>query len=64
MFEVSGATDTSYNGVYEVSPFNVTWAQDKDVYEKKNAGKFMFWKDGGWAIGSNLNTGVVNYAGT
>ena len=65
VFEVSGATDTSFNGEYEVSPVTVPWAQDKDVYEKKiTGGKFMFWKDGEWALGTNLNTGAVNYAGT
>ena len=65
-FEVAGASDASFNGEYEISPFNVTGASvDEAVYEKKNGGgKFIFWKNGGWALGSNKNTGVVNYRGS
>ena len=65
VFEVSGATDTSLNGKYEVTPFNVTGASvDKEVYEKTlGGGKFMFFKNGGWALGSNKDTGDISYAG-
>ena len=65
VFEVSGATDTSLNGIYEVTPFNVTGASlDKEVYEKKlGGGKYLFFKNGGWALGSDKDTGEINYAG-
>ena len=65
-FEVSGATDTSFDGEYEVSPLTVFGAsEDEDVYEKKNGGgKFIFWKNGVWNLGSNKDTGVINYSGT
>jgi len=64
-FEVAGASDASFNGEYEVSPLNVTGAsQNEAVYEKKNGGgKFIFWKNAGWALGSNKTTGVVDYRG-
>ena len=65
VFEVSGATDTSFNGKYEVTPFNVTGASaDKEVYEKiLGGGKYMFFKNGIWALGSNKDTGEISYAG-
>ena len=65
-FEVVGASDASFNGKYEVSPLNVTGAsQNEAVYEKKNGGgKFIFWKNAGWALGSNKTTGVVDYRGS
>ena len=63
MFEVTGATDISFNGKYEVSPFTVTGAlEDEAVYEKKNGGgKFIFKNNSGWFLGSQ--TGIVNYSG-
>ena len=65
VFEVSGASDTSFNGKYEITPFNVTGAlADKEVYEKTlGGGKYMFYKNGNWALGSNKDTGEISYAG-
>jgi len=65
VFEVSGASDTSLNGKYEITPFNVTGASvDKEVYEKTlGGGKYMFYKNGNWALGSNKDTGEISYAG-
>merc|ERR1711983_609356 len=56
-FEVTEATDTSFDGVYEVSPLDVLGAsEDEPVYEKKNGGgKFLFRKDGVWNLGSRLH---------
>lgn len=64
-FEVTEAADTSFDGVYEVSPLDVLGAsEDEPVYEKKNGGgKFLFRKDGVWNLGSNNNTGAINYSG-
>jgi len=64
-FEVIRATDTSFDGEYEVSPLTVFGASEDDaVYEKKNGGgKFLFKKNGVWNLGSNNGTGAINYSG-
>ena len=63
VFEVTGATNTTFNGEYEVSPFTVTGAlEDEVAYENKNRnGTFIFKNNAGWAIGSR--DGDINYSG-
>ena len=63
VFEVTGASDSSFNGEYEVSPFHVAGAlEDETVYEKINGdGKFIFKNVAGWALGSQA--GAINYSG-
>ena len=62
---VSRASDASFNGEYELGPFTASGAPNKEVYEKKDRSKVIFWKNGEWAIGprTSLSTGQANYGG-
>jgi len=62
---VSRASDASFNGEYELGPFTANGAPNKEVYEKKDRSKVIFWKSGEWAIGprASLTTGEANYGG-
>ena len=62
---VTNANDESFNGEYGLSPLVANGAPDKDVYEKQDGSKVIFWKNGEWAIGPNtsVTTGEANYGG-
>ena len=62
---VSRASDTSFNGEYELAPFTTNGAPNREVYEKRDGSKVIFWKNGEWAIGprASLTTGLANYGG-
>ena len=62
---VTSATDESFNGEYGLSPLVANGAPDKDVYEKQDGSKVIFWKNGEWVIGPNtsVTTGEANYGG-
>ena len=62
---VSRASDTSFNGEYELGPFTANGAPNREVYEKRDGSKVIFWKNGEWAIGprASLTTGLANYGG-
>jgi len=62
---VSGASNTSFNGEYELGPFTANAAPNREVYEKRDGSKVIFWKNGEWAIGprASLTTGLANYGG-
>jgi len=62
---VSRASDTSFNGEYVLGPFTANAAPNREVYEKRDGSKVIFWKNGEWAIGprASLTTGLANYGG-
>ena len=45
---VTNANDESFNGEYGLSPLVANGAPDKDVYEKQDRSKVIFWKN--WQI--------------
>ena len=67
---VSGANDASFNGLYEVSNFTVSWAADEDVYQQIDGDKVIFplnsSNEDEWGIGSNasLTSGNDDYRGS
>ena len=67
-FDVTGSSDSSFNGKYKLS--TRTKYSDYDVYKKNGGNKLIYWKNGiGWVIGPlnlmnvNPTLGQENYRG-
>ena len=62
---VSGANDATFNGLYEASDFNVSWAADEEVYQQQDGAKFIFPLNSltvdEWGIGSSASLTSGNY---
>ena len=65
-FDVTGSSDSSFNGKYKLSTLTSSSAPDYDVYQKNDGDKLIYWKNGiGWVIGplNGLTSGQENYRG-
>jgi len=65
-FDVSGSSDSSFNGKYKLSTLTSSSAPDYDVYQKNSGNKLIYWKNRiGWVIGplNGLTSGEENYRG-
>ena len=65
-FDVTGSSDSSFNGKYKLSTLTSSSAPDYDVYQKNGGNKLIYWKNrAGWVIGplNGLNSGEENYRG-